>query len=429
MTCPVPADPPRRRVLLSAFACAPDWGSEPGVGWQWALALSQRHDVTVVTHERFRSRIEHHLAHCPRPGLTFSFHGRAAAEPVMQRQVDSRLHYWRWQLGLRRHVKRLLARQPHDLVHHLTWGSFKLPSFLGGLGPPFVFGPAGGGERAPARLRRSWPWRERAFYGLRELGIAAAGVDPFVRATLRSACCLLMRNDATIAALPACVRQRATLATEIGIAPAAIVAGRVPELRPGQPLRLLYAGRLIGGKGAGYAVAAALQARQQGVALVLRLAGEGGMEPFLRQQVQAAEAQDGVRFLGLWPHAGMNALYDNSDLLLFPSWHDSSGTVVTEALARGLPVLCLDLGGPRHVADGASSVVVATAGLDEAGLVRAIAALIAELANDRGRLARLSEGALQRAHALTWARQVDRAYARIERQLGWAPQTVDAAPP
>jgi glycosyltransferase involved in cell wall biosynthesis len=414
-------------VLLSAFACAPDWGSEPGVGWHWALALSHRHDVTVVTHERFRSRIEDHLARQSRPGLSFSFFGRAAAEPRMQRQVDSRLHYWRWQLGLRRHVRRLLAAQPHDLVHHLTWGSFKLPSFLGRLGPPFVFGPAGGGEGAPASLRRSWPWRERAFYGLRALGIAAARHDPFVRATLRSARCVLIRNDATIAALPAFVRHRATLATEIGIEPANIVRGRLADTRPEQPLRLLYAGRLIGGKGAGYAVAAALRARQQGAALELHLAGQGGMEPLLRQQVLAADALDSVRFLGLWPHAEMNALYDSSDLLLFPSWHDSSGTVVTEALARGLPVLCLDLGGPRHVVDGTSSVIVSTAGLDEAGLVQAIAAQLVALAGDRSRLARLSEGALQRAQALTWARQVDQAYTRIEQQLGWAAPTADAA--
>jgi glycosyltransferase involved in cell wall biosynthesis len=223
-----------------------------------------------------------------------------------------------------------------------------------------------------------------------------------------------------LAALPNAARVRAALATEIGISPAAIAAALPQPLGPDQPLRLLYAGRLIGGKGAGYAVDAALLARQQGTDLVLTMAGNGGMQAHLNRRVAEAQAQRTVRFLGVWPHADMNALYDRADLLVFPSWHDSSGTVVTEALARGLPVLCLDLGGPRHVVDARCSVVVATAGLDEAGLVRALAREIGTLANDRLRLRGLAEGALLRAHELTWARQVERGYALIEARLGWS---------
>ena len=46
------------RVLLSAFACAPNRGSEPGVGWNWALALAKNNDVTVLTREENRREIE-----------------------------------------------------------------------------------------------------------------------------------------------------------------------------------------------------------------------------------------------------------------------------------------------------------------------------------------------------------------------------------
>ena len=38
------------KVLLSAFQCTPDRGSEPGNGWHWATALADYgHDVTVLT--------------------------------------------------------------------------------------------------------------------------------------------------------------------------------------------------------------------------------------------------------------------------------------------------------------------------------------------------------------------------------------------
>ena len=40
-------------VLLSAYACVPGRGSEPGVGWNFALTTSKYHNVWVVTHGIF----------------------------------------------------------------------------------------------------------------------------------------------------------------------------------------------------------------------------------------------------------------------------------------------------------------------------------------------------------------------------------------
>ena len=58
------------KVLLSAFACSPGRGSEPGVGWGWATSLADiGHEVTVLTSSRFREPI---LAANP-PGIEFHF--------------------------------------------------------------------------------------------------------------------------------------------------------------------------------------------------------------------------------------------------------------------------------------------------------------------------------------------------------------------
>ncbi|MBI4872137.1 MAG: glycosyltransferase family 1 protein, partial [Candidatus Riflebacteria bacterium] len=50
------------RVLLSAFACEPGAGSEPGIGWGWARGLAALgHEVTVLTRPCHRPRIEEWL--------------------------------------------------------------------------------------------------------------------------------------------------------------------------------------------------------------------------------------------------------------------------------------------------------------------------------------------------------------------------------
>ena len=53
------------KVLLSAYACEPNKGSEPAVGWNWALALTRRgYDVHVITRSNNRAPIKqaHHPA-------------------------------------------------------------------------------------------------------------------------------------------------------------------------------------------------------------------------------------------------------------------------------------------------------------------------------------------------------------------------------
>lgn len=418
-----PAAPVRRRILLSAFACSPLWGSEPGVGWRWALELGRHHDVTVLTHAYFRDQIEPLTLRGATPGVSFEWFVVPGALGHPHHQLNSRTYYWLWQLAARKHVKALLARAPHDVVHHLTWGTYRFPSFLGGLGAPLVLGPVGGGETAPWRLWRRWPWREQLFYGVRQLSIVLSRWDPFVMWSMRRAACVLTKTHETRAALPWFARGKASEASEIGVAPAEPPPSRVRDAAA--PLRLLYAGRLLGGKGVPYLLPMMKLLVEQGVAVHLTLAGDGRLEAWVRRKIEALDLSSCVHLAGKVPRERMQALYDASDLLVFPSWHDSSGNVVTEAMARGVPVLCLDLGGPRYAVDAACARVVCTAGLNENGVADALAAEVKKLAGDRGELGSMSAAALRRIGEMTWEQQVARAYAIIGTRLGWqaAPAT------
>ena len=44
------------RVLVFAYACEPDQGSEPGAGWIWSRMLARIGEVWVITRENNRSR-------------------------------------------------------------------------------------------------------------------------------------------------------------------------------------------------------------------------------------------------------------------------------------------------------------------------------------------------------------------------------------
>jgi len=427
----MPTAAPRRRILVSSFACSPIVGSEPGVGWRWSTELGRNFDVTVVTHGYYRKEIEAALAARPMPHVRFEWFTVPGVGGHPHRQLNSRLYYWLWQLTVRRKVRGLLASGRHDLVHHLTWGTYRFPSFLGGLGVPLVMGPVGGGEGAPARLYRSWPWREKAFYRLRELSIAVSRWDPFVLWTMSHAACILTKTRETRNALPWFARRRAVEASEIGVGPLPPAAPRVAS--PDEPLRLLYAGRLIGGKGLPYVLLALQVLARRGIRAQLTVAGNGRLRGWVHAQVMQRGLADRVSLLDEVPRERMASLYEASDVLAFPSWHDSSGNVVTEALSRGVPVVCLDIGGPRYAVDERCAVIVATQGLDETGLAEAFADGLERLHRDRALVARLSGGALARAAEMTWSHQVDHAYRLIAGRLGWsspapAPTTLETQP-
>ena len=99
--------------------------------------------------------------------------------------------------------------------------------------------------------------------------------------------------------------------------------------------------------------------------------------------------------------------------LVFPSLHDSGGLVVLEALSKGLPVVCLDLGGPGVMVNGSCGIVVPTAHADEAQTVTGLANAMISLATmPSAELERLSTAAIARAAELSWATLTERIVGR-----------------
>jgi hypothetical protein len=41
--------PKKLKLLISAYACGPNRGSEPGMGWNFVIGLGKFHEVHVIT--------------------------------------------------------------------------------------------------------------------------------------------------------------------------------------------------------------------------------------------------------------------------------------------------------------------------------------------------------------------------------------------
>lgn len=413
--------PTRRRILLSSFACSPLWGSEPGVGWQWLLQLARQHEVVLLTHAYFRAHLEPALREA---GLTVEVHYVQAPAFGLHphRHLNSRLYYTWWQWQLRSVVRRLLAERHFDLIHHLTWDTLRFPCLLGGLGVPLVMGPLGGGEAAPLRLFSGLPWRVFAFDMLRPVTLLWVRLDQLATWGPRNSALGLCKSGDCLRALPRSVQARAVVVPEIG-SPEVDLSQRTGALssRSGRPFRLLFAGRLLGWKGVAIALGAVQRLLLQGHDVEFDVAGDGPLRAHLAEVITRAGLQGQVRLLGAIPRSELMTLYGRADLFLFPSLHDSRGNVVLESLSRGLPVVCLDLGGPQHYVDFSCGVIVATAGLSRDQLEVRLADVVATLLRDPAHLALLSRNAAEHARQQSWEATVKRAYSVIDTRLAGAP--------
>jgi glycosyltransferase involved in cell wall biosynthesis len=391
------------RILLSAYACEPGRGSEPGVGWSWATELARLgHQVSVVTRTANRAAIEQ-VGRQDREDVRFIYYELPRWILRWRKSRGGKtLYYVLWQFFAVRHLRRLFPALPFDLVHHVTYVSARFPSFMGSLGIPFWFGPVSGGESVPLQLRAEFPAAQRWREQLRALSNFLVRVDPWMRRTFRQADRILVTKD-TLALVPERWRHRCMVRLAIGLSDRYRHTAPLPGNRRAPGLQLIYVGRLLEWKGVDIALRAIGQARHSRPDLRFTVVGDGPAKPRLIGLCQDLKLQQIVRWIPWLPQSELAGHYRTADLLFFPSLRDSGGMVVLEALAHGLPVLCTTLGGPGRIVNSTCGRAISVDGRTAEQLADAMAEALLELTSNPDLLKSLREGARARAHQFDFA--------------------------
>lgn len=404
------------KILLSAYACEPNRGSEPGIGWNWALTLVQRgHQVWVLTRANNRRSIEKAsdaLAAHLRASMNFIYYDLPRSVAWWKKGGwGVQLYYALWQRNILSIAEAAHAKYRFDVVHHLTFGVWRQPTQLYKLRVPLIFGPVGGGEIAPRHLVNSLPLKPRIRESIRSLANYVATLNPELHDCLRSARWVVSKTKDTAAWIEK-AGGRSTVSFEIGIDAAGVTPKS--EFRCGPTLRCLFAGRLIGLKGLHLAIEAVAKARASGCDITLTIIGRGPLRASLIDQAQLLGIREHISFIDWLDQKSLFEQYRQHDALLFPSLHDSSGNVILEAFAHGLPTVCLNLGGPGELVNETTGISVDPNGDPISGLASALQ----RLSVDDGLWRRLSAGARRHAENSSWEHVVSALYDEPERIVG-----------
>ncbi|MBK9346599.1 MAG: glycosyltransferase [Burkholderiales bacterium] len=239
-----------------------------------------------------------------------------------------------------------------------------------------------------------------------------AWVMPGLRATYKNADLVIARTEDTRQIFPAWVQAKTKVQQEIGGYPARVAASALKG--HSGTLNILFAGRLLGWKGTHLAISAFAQFLQAGGKGQFTIVGEGPVDAILKCQVAELGLGALVHFVGKLPQEELFRRYAEFDVLLFPSLHDSGGNVVIESLSFGLPVICLDLGGPSCFVDASCGVVVPAHHATESEVISALTNALQKIFGDAAWHQQLRRNALVRANDLTWEKQVQRVMSLIQ---------------
>jgi glycosyltransferase involved in cell wall biosynthesis len=376
--------------------------------------MARFHDVTVVTRANNQAVIEAALAGESGPRPRFLYYDLPAwLVTAKRRGLPVALYYALWQWGVRRFVSPRLTE--FDLVHHVTFNSFRQPGFWWNCGRPVVLGPLGGGQICP--------WQFVVTFGrrfipeaMRSLSVMGSAGLPHLHASFRAAALILTANADTSRRIPARHRAKVRSLLETGI-PRELV--RPPAARPADGcVRIIWVSRLEKIKGIPLALRAFAQAVAEEKSLRLTLVGSGPEGDGARRLAQELGVAELITWSGAVPKPQIPDLLARHDAFLFTSLRDTSGNVLLEAMAAGLPAVTLLHHGAAEIATDATALRVPVRG--RAQTATDVAAALVKLARSAELRRQLGQAAVARVlETYVWDRkgeELDRLYRAVAKR-------------
>jgi glycosyltransferase involved in cell wall biosynthesis len=381
------------RVLMIAYACDPNGGGEHLLGWGWAEAASKEFQVDLITTPRARAAVE---SRCLETGITPHFvEGSAWLRKITEASGGSWCRKLAWQKRATRLALSLHQERRFQLVHQTTFHTFRVPFLASGLGVPGVWGPIAGGEHVPPGFE--------CYLGSARLSEASRNLTnrlwlrlPSIQRSLRQSKTLFISNHTTLEFLPSTVRSKCTVLPPNALRPE---DENCPPPGPkllSDTFKILYVGNCVATR----AIPLVLDALKESAIekFDFKVIGAGPALAGWRQRARELGMAERVHFLGKLPYQQLANYYSTADALVFPALRDSGGSAVLEAMARYLPVLCLDWGGPGEMVDQSSGIKVPVTTVP--ATVKAFAAGLLRLRDHPELRTELAQAARRRAESM-----------------------------
>jgi len=345
-------------LLMSAYACEPNKGSEPEVGWRWMIDSAKIYDnIVVVTRANNRKNIEKEFYKLNIKNVQFIYFDLPKWASFWKKAGRGvQLYTYLWEIFLFFFLLKKYKRNQFDVSQRVTFVSYRFPSFIWYFSKKFILGPVAGGERYPLDFLKIFSFKGKMKELVRMIIQRISLLDPLILLTLYKAETIIAVTNDTKTILPFFAQKKVIIkpAIFININDFKVNINQKIFIKEKQ-LKLLYVGRIIEWKGIELILKAL---KDLDIAMYdFNIIGEGNAKSKFTQYISKYNLN--VNFLGQKNRKELSDYYLTHDLFLFPSLHDSGGMVILEAKAHGLPVVVSSFGGPQQFTDEKDYVVKA----------------------------------------------------------------------
>lgn len=345
------------KILYDCFSCSPYYGSDEGIGWLWPYHMRKYHEVWALVREDRRADIEKyckeyhiddiHFIYADIPeSLNFYYKNKAKGK---NGTLDFLAYQFLWQYPAYRVAKQVHKQVHFDLVHHVSTNDFRFLGQLYRLGIPYFIGPIGGAQETPQALQY-YVRNHKKSEKLRTLLNYTMTHFPGYGKALACAQKVYFSNQETKNFLLPRIKDhtKCEIMTEVGYSidkMNEITTKKVNELKK---TTFIWAGRMEYRKGLELLFDSVdLLPMEQEWEIVL--CGEGSQEKYYRSIVAQKQYCNRIIFTGKLCYEEMQEVYNTADVFVFPSLRETTGTVIIEAMAHGVPVIALKQGGAAEV--------------------------------------------------------------------------------
>lgn len=394
------------KILVNAYACAPNLGSEPGMAWNWCIHLAKHNELFIITEQEHQDSIEAFLSnYLDRDKLHFYY---ISVTPRVRRmcknQGDWRFYFFyeKWQKEVLMLAKSIVKEHNIDILHQLNMIGFREPGYLWKIKDiPLVWGPIGGLHQFPAKYLKGSSLKMKLFFYTKIiLNKIQFRFSPRVNKAIKYSNILISATPDSYNRIKK-VKKRES----IHIPDQATHTNKIDKIENrfiGKKLNVIWVGKFDFGKQLHIALKALAKTKNRNI--ILNIYGSGNeMQVYeAKKLTKELNMENQVIFHGFQAKDEINKAMQRSDIFLFTSVSEGTPTVIMEAISNNLPIICYDACGFGIVVDETIGIKLQLTNPKTS--INEFAFHLNELYNDRDRLISLSKGCIEAQEKLSWTK-------------------------
>ena len=399
-----------KKVLISAYSCEPGFSSEREIGWKWSNLISEFAEVYVLTRKSNKITIEKYIEENQIPcNLQFIYYDLPNwLKKWKKAERGLYLYYTLWQFGALLKAREIHKKQNFDIVHYVTFGSLLLPNFMCFMPTKFVLGPVGGAENVPLNFINEFSTKGKISEVIRHSIQKLQRINPLFWIQCIKADKILVRTKETKKMIPNIFSSKTELMLETGV-PEELMSYKSININDRtSEITFITIGRFIHSKINLLTLKVILEfKRKYKKPFKFYIVGDGYERKKLENFCLENDLKDNVIFTGWIERNQVFEYLSKSDIYYSTTFKEGGTWAFFEAVAIGLPVVCLKISGPDMIVGDNCGMKIDPSNPEK--VIEDLSNALLELSNNSEKRKELSNKAKDYLMGnLTWSQMMNR---------------------